>query len=688
MPHPARFVPALFGFLILGLTLIGPGTPIDNLCRLARNPQSFREFCLSAPHLPLYAGAIAVALVALTLLLILNWQRGRQRSISYESDAGRWIVLGWILAIGGAIALLAGLALIGSGGWPFSQQSRHINTKTGQLPVVISTVQRRYFVNYSGAELQAVCAGFGEVTIRNRSSTRKMALDLDLVLTPRDPDRNSPRARIPDRADLDAIARRGLTPHSMFRQSGGACAARGLAPRTGVRDPACGGRQANVRRFRTATIRSRSTCATGSPGSRFPCLCRRNIAGKPRLTPRRTRPRHSCAPPASRPRPARASPACRSSRRRSGFSASRIALITVGGAPIVPLSPMPLTPSGLVFERHLLQMRLDLREQVGARHAVIHEGRRQHLRRVLVVDRMLHQRLADALRDAAMDLAAHDHRIEHDAEIVDHEIAVDPSPRRSPDRSRVRRHASRSDGSADWSNRCPALRGRRPSSRSAVPSARRRPWRLRSAGSILSVPTTRKAPSLNSRSPSAASISAAAIGLAFSMMACGRDFQRVAADQRRARGIGAAADRDLSGIALDVADGLERHAQPFMHELREHRGMSLPVRMGAGDDRHRAARIEAQIHAVVEDAALLDIEGHGAAAQLAFAFGFLLARLVALPVADGEALLHHAMEFAGVIDPEGRRRVGQLAFRDQVAAADFVRRNADLRARHARSCAR
>ena len=38
---------------------------------------------------------------------------------------------------------------------------------------------------------------------------------------------------------------------------------------------------------------------------------------------------------------------------------------------------------------------------------------------------MLHQRLAEALRDAAVDLAAHDHRVEHAAEIVDHEIAVD-----------------------------------------------------------------------------------------------------------------------------------------------------------------------------------------------------------------------------------------------------------------------
>jgi hypothetical protein len=217
MPHPARFVPALFGLLILGVMLFGPGTSTDNLCRLARNPQSFQEICLAASHLPLYAAAIALALVALTLLSVLNWRRGRPRTISYESDAGWWIVVGLILAIGGAVALLAGLALIGSGGWPFSQQSHHIQTKTGQLPIVISTVQRRYFANYSGAEPQAVCAGFGEVTIRNRSNTRKMALDLELIVSPRNPGRVGPRTHVPDRADLAAIARRGLTPHALFR---------------------------------------------------------------------------------------------------------------------------------------------------------------------------------------------------------------------------------------------------------------------------------------------------------------------------------------------------------------------------------------------------------------------------------------------------------------------------------------
>jgi hypothetical protein len=217
MPHPARFLPALIGFLILGRMLIGPGTPQDHLCRLSGRFQILNQACLSAAHLALYAGAVAVALIALTLLLILNWRRNRPRAISYESDAGRWIVVGWFLAVGGAIALLLGLALIGSGGWPLSRQSRHVHLTTGQLPVLISTVQRRYLANYSGAGPQAVCASFGDVTIRNRSSHQKVALDLDLAVTPHDPARVAPTTRIPDRADLNAIARRGLTPHSLFR---------------------------------------------------------------------------------------------------------------------------------------------------------------------------------------------------------------------------------------------------------------------------------------------------------------------------------------------------------------------------------------------------------------------------------------------------------------------------------------
>lgn len=218
MPHPARFLPALAGVLILGLMLLGGGAPHDNLCRIARVPVSLAQLCAGLTRLPPIAGAIALALVALTLLLLLRWHRARHRAISYDSDAGRWIVLGWILAVGGAVSLLAGMLLIGSGGWPFSQQSRHIAVRTGQLPVFISTVQRRYFARYSGADgLQSLCAGFGAVTVRNRSDSRSLSLDFALTIIPREAGGTAPPAAMPSRDDLSAIARRGLAAQAIFR---------------------------------------------------------------------------------------------------------------------------------------------------------------------------------------------------------------------------------------------------------------------------------------------------------------------------------------------------------------------------------------------------------------------------------------------------------------------------------------
>lgn len=217
MPHPARFLPALAGFLILGFLLAGPAAPAANFCRIALYPAWAAQYCAQIPDLPIKAGAIAIALIALTLVLLFRWQRRRPRAISYESDAGRWVVLGWILAIGGAMSLLIGMFLIGSGGWPFSQQSRHIRLQTGQLPVVISTVQRRYFANYIGANgLQSLCAGFGAVSFRNRSHHRPMALELELTIAPRAGHREGPKAAIPSRDDLAAIARRGLVPQAIF----------------------------------------------------------------------------------------------------------------------------------------------------------------------------------------------------------------------------------------------------------------------------------------------------------------------------------------------------------------------------------------------------------------------------------------------------------------------------------------
>ena len=66
-----------------------------------------------------------------------------------------------------------------------------------------------------------------------------------------------------------------------------------------------------------------------------------------------------------------------------------------------------------------------MRHRVGARHAVIHEAAGQVLPGFAVVDDLLHQSLAQALRDAAMDLTLEADRVHHRADIVDDDVADD-----------------------------------------------------------------------------------------------------------------------------------------------------------------------------------------------------------------------------------------------------------------------
>ena len=106
-------------------------------------------------------------------------------------------------------------------------------------------------------------------------------------------------------------------------------------------------------------------------------------------------------------------------------SASVIAFITAAGAAIAPASPQPFTPSGLCGQGVSVVADLEGRQVVGARHGVVHVGAGQQLAALLVVDRILEQRLADALGDAAMDLALDDHRVDDVAEIVDRDEVHD-----------------------------------------------------------------------------------------------------------------------------------------------------------------------------------------------------------------------------------------------------------------------
>src|SRR5262249_27590093 len=55
---------------------------------------------------------------------------------------------------------------------------------------------------------------------------------------------------------------------------------------------------------------------------------------------------------------------------------------------------------------------------MGVRHAVVHQ-RSRHQLTVLIVDRAFQKGLPNSLRDAAVHLAFHDHRIDYGAEVID-----------------------------------------------------------------------------------------------------------------------------------------------------------------------------------------------------------------------------------------------------------------------------
>jgi hypothetical protein len=108
----------------------------------------------------------------------------------------------------------------------------------------------------------------------------------------------------------------------------------------------------------------------------------------------------------------------------SGASAPTTALTIAGSAPTVPASPAPLA-QWIALGRHRVRSDLHVRHRIGAWHAVIHEAAGQVLPRFAVVDDLLHQGLAQPLRDAAMDLALEADRVHYGADVVDDDVADD-----------------------------------------------------------------------------------------------------------------------------------------------------------------------------------------------------------------------------------------------------------------------
>src|SRR5207253_1747340 len=99
-----------------------------------------------------------------------------------------------------------------------------------------------------------------------------------------------------------------------------------------------------------------------------------------------------------------------------------------GGADRAPLAHA-LEAAGHHGRRRLQVPDLGRRHVVGLRQRVVHQRRREELA-VVAVDDAFEQRLADPLRDGAVDLALDDQRVDDGAAVLDEGVASEPDARR------------------------------------------------------------------------------------------------------------------------------------------------------------------------------------------------------------------------------------------------------------------
>ena len=103
-------------------------------------------------------------------------------------------------------------------------------------------------------------------------------------------------------------------------------------------------------------------------------------------------------------------------------SASTTADCTAGVEPIVPLSPMPLAPSGFTSVGVSIATSSKLGQLGGGDGGVVGQVRGDRVA-VVVVAHLLEQRLGGALGDAAVALPVGEQRVEDAAGVVDGDVA-------------------------------------------------------------------------------------------------------------------------------------------------------------------------------------------------------------------------------------------------------------------------
>ena len=208
-----------------------------------------------------------------------------------------------------------------------------------------------------------------------------------------------------------------------------------------------------------------------------------------------------------------------------------------------------------------------------------------------VVDNVLHQRLADALRQAAVDLPLADQRVDHAPQVVDHGVAVDA-------------HLAGMRVDFQFANvAAVGVVGRIgiPRSTGFQADAQILWYACRTVERLCDIRKAHALVGAGDAEPAFVEFDIAG-GRLHQMrrhQLCFFDHgerslaQGRAAHQRRPRRKRSAAEGHLVGVALQVADGFEWHPEPVGDHLRVGGGVPLPVRVRARDDGDGAAGIAA-----------------------------------------------------------------------------------------------
>ena len=130
----------------------------------------------------------------------------------------------------------------------------------------------------------------------------------------------------------------------------------------------------------------------------------------------------------------------------------------------------------------------------------------------------------------------------------------------------------------------------------------------------------------------------------------GRDPQRRTADHGRARAVGADAERDPVGVAVDVLHLVRVDAEPLVEHLLEHGFVALALVLAAHQEHDIAARVEADFgEFLARRGGLFDRVGETDAAQSAAPLGLVAPRRKPVPIRQRQRLLLVRREIAAVV---------------------------------------